>query len=235
MKINSVQVGKPQVFGDKNATQPMEKEWTSGIRKEPVTSPVSVHKTNIEGDAQADLRVHGGPDKAICAYPLEHFVHWKDDLKLDLPSGGFGENFTTQGMLESDVCIGDIYRVGSSLLQVSQPRQPCWKLSRRWKVKDLPARVQKTGKTGWYFRVLEEGTVKSGDSFLLEQRQEGAWTIADANEVMHHQKKDWQAAAKLAAQIGLSENWQSTLLRRASKETIEDSSPRLLGPPPEDD
>ena len=216
MKLVGIQVGRPRLFEGGRTGDRSARDWTSGIAKEPVSGAVRVGTTNLEGDAQADLDAHGGPDKAICVYPAEHFRHWKASVDLILAPGGFGENFTTRGMLESDACIGDVYRVGSCLVQVSQPRQPCWKLARRWSMPDLAAKVQQTGKTGWYFRVIEEGMATAGDAIVLEQRHDGAWTVAAANDVMHYRKHDRDAAAELAAHVGLSESWRATLSRRAA-------------------
>lgn len=219
MKVTSIQVGKPRTFGSD--------EWCSGIEKTTVSGPVRVGKVNLDGDGQADLRVHGGPEKAICVYPEEHYTYWKEVHALELSPGGFGENFTTRGLLEADVCIGDIFRVGTALVQVSQPRQPCWKLAKRWQVKQLPLYVQETGRTGWYFRVLEEGTAQSGDVLELVRNHTRQWSITAANRVMHQDKTDWDAAQDLAECEGLSESWRASLLKRVEKKTIEDSSGRL--------
>ena len=137
--------------------------WTSGFHKTAVNGAVWLGYGGLRGDQQADTRHHGGVDKAVCVYAAEHFAHWQRLEGLhDLGPGGFGENFTTLGLLEAEVCIGDVYRVGEARVQVSQPRQPCWKLARRWRVKDLTAQVEQTGRTGFYFRVLRHGWVDSG-------------------------------------------------------------------------
>ncbi|MBK1831389.1 MOSC domain-containing protein [Verrucomicrobiaceae bacterium R5-34] len=221
MNITSIQVGLPRPFGTK--------AWNSAIFKETVSGPVHVGKINLAGDAQADLTHHGGPDKAICVYPQEHYRSWKKTFDLDFSSGDFGENFTTQGMMESEVCIGDIFRIGSASVQISQPRQPCWKLAKRWDVKQLPLHIQKFGWTGWYFRVIEEGRVCANDDFDLIERPNTEWSVAKANELMHHDKTNWAAAAELADCPSLSANWRVTLRHRAKKRRVEDSSKRLQG------
>jgi MOSC domain-containing protein YiiM len=208
MKLLNIQVGKPIVVGD-TADRP----WTTGFYKAAVVGPVSVGHTNLAGDGQADLTNHGGPDKAICVYPQDHGDYWQAELGLPLPPGAFGENFTTQGMVEADVCIGDIFTCGTTTLQVSQPRQPCWKLARRWQIKDLAARVEKTGRTGWYFRVLSEGTVQAPADLVLIQRPYPQWTITAANTAMRLRAKDAQAARALASCPALSAGWQATLVR----------------------
>ncbi|HEX8309744.1 MAG TPA: MOSC domain-containing protein [Chthoniobacteraceae bacterium] len=172
---------------------------------------------------------HGGLDKAACAYPEDHREFWEMELGFPMPHGAFGENFTTRGAIETGVCVGDIYRCGTAVLQVSQPRQPCWKLARRWRVKDLAARVERTGQTGWYFRVLIEGVVKAPADMALLERPHPEWTIAAANEVMHHRRADWEAARALGSCPSLSRSWQMSLSNRAAAQVAASTAPRLLG------
>ena len=153
MLLESVQIGQPKQYGDPTATAINERAWETGFFKEPITTAVAVQATGLDGDGQADLTVHGGPDKAICVYPSEHFPHWHTSLGLAMQAGAFGENFTVADC-ESSVCIGDTYQAGDVIVQVSQPRQPCWKLARRWQQKNLTALVQQQGKTGWYFHAF---------------------------------------------------------------------------------
>lgn len=200
-----------------------DKPWRTGFCKLPHAGPLQLGPAGIEGDEQADLINHGGPDKAVCVYPEEHYAHWRTALMLpDLPHGAFGENFTTQGLGESDVCIGDVFAFASgAMVQISQPRQPCWKLARRWRVKDLAAQVERTGRTGWYFRVLVPGLVSIGETLTHRERPHPEWPVSLANEIMHHRKGDRIAAATLAACPTLSESWRRTLSSRAAS-----------GPPP---
>lgn len=214
MKLLSIQVGTPQTHGHADATEPMDKPWVSGFFKSVVAGPVQVTRTQISGDGQADLVNHGGPDKAINVYPSEHLHYWQAELGLPLPPGAFGENFTVAGSLESDVCVGDVFRVGEVIVQVSQPRQPCWKLARRWRIKDLAARVERTGFTGWYLRVLQEGVVEAPAEFTLLERPHPEWSVALANEIMHHRKDDREAAHALAQCPALSASWITSLSRR---------------------
>lgn len=145
--------------------------WRSTIFKQPVAGPVRLTTLNLEGDRQADLVAHGGPDKALMAYAASHHQDWRRDLsQLDLGPGGFGENLTVEGLDEEAVYIGDVYRVGSAVVQVSQPRQPRWTLARRWGVKDLALRVRQRSWTGWYLRVLEEGVLQTGAAVELLER-----------------------------------------------------------------
>jgi MOSC domain-containing protein YiiM len=229
MKLISIQVGKPRVLGMTGAADLDDREWSTGFYKEPIAGSVLVSRTNLAGDGQADLKNHGGPDKAICVYPQDHWPAWVAELGIKQTPGGFGENFTIAGAVEKDVCIGDVFRCQGVLVQVSQPRQPCWKLARRWRIKDLAVRVERTGRTGWYFRVLEEGPVEAGADFALLERPHPQWTVASANEVMHHRKTDWEAASRLAQCPALSESWRSSLGRRATTQQIASTAPRLEG------
>lgn len=201
--------------------------WTTGFFKNSVEGALGLRtpspdgtRAGLEGDAQADLIFHGGPDKAVCVYASEHYPFWRRELRFEsLPFGAFGENFTLQGLLETEVCIGDAFGVGGGpdapVLQISQPRQPCWKLARRWNVKDLALRVQQNGRTGWYFRVLSEGIVAPSAILTLQARPHPEWPLSLANEIMHLRKTDWDAAAQLAACPLLSQSWKNTLGQRA--------------------
>ncbi|MCA1963220.1 MAG: MOSC domain-containing protein [Prosthecobacter sp.] len=230
LTIIGVQTGLPRTLGTPGAAEPMDREWTTGFFKEAVVGARQVRPLGIEGDGQADLVNHGGPDKAINVYPSEHYAVWVEELSRTLRAGAFGENFTTTGMTEREVCVGDVFQWGELCLQVSQPRQPCWKLARRWRIKDLAARVERTGRTGWYFRVLRGGPVQVGMVLELVERIAPEWSIAAANEIMHHRKEDVEAARALAGCPGLSASWQRSLTRRAFGE-VGDTSARLDGPP----
>lgn len=227
--ISSLQIGLPQTAGVAGAAEPFDRPWTTGIFKQPVEGDRWVSRLGIEGDGQADLKNHGGVDKAICCYPAEHYPLWATALDLPLPQGAFGENFTTTGLTEGDVCVGDIFQWGSVRVQVTQPRQPCWKLARRWRNKDLAAQVERTGRTGWYLRVLQEGAVRAGVALELTERPSPEWTITAANEVMHHRKEEADVALALAACPGLSGSWKASLTRRAAGREA-DTSARLVGP-----
>ncbi|NEZ60832.1 MOSC domain-containing protein [Adonisia turfae] len=228
--LTSIQVGLVKKLGVKNASDPMDRPWSTGFFKEPVEASIWLGKTNLEGDRQADLRHHGGPEKAVLAYAAEHYPDWRQQLMNPaLPYGAFGENFTVVGQTESSVCIGDTYGVGDAIVQVSQPRQPCWKLSRRWRIKDLALQVQRTGKTGWYFRVLQEGYVTPKQPLVLINRPYPQWTVMRANETMHHRTTSRDQVAELAELPLLAANWQRTLTNRASRGIRVDTKPRLIG------
>lgn len=213
-QILSIQIGRTQRLGSEDAADGFQRAWTSAIYKEPVHGPVWVGQTQISGDEQADLRVHGGPDKAVNLYPVEHLRAWAVELGLDeMPGGSFGENLTTAGLLEADVCIGDIFRAGEVLLQVSQPRGPCWKLARRWGVPDLAVRADQTGRTGWYFRVLEEGHLQAGDRLELADRPNPVWSIQRAYSVLRAPALSREDALALAALPELAAASRAGLLR----------------------
>lgn len=216
-QLLSIQVGLPETRGNIDVTGSMDELWTTGLFKETVDSPVRLGTTNLAGDGQADLKHHGGPDKAINVYSFEHYPYWQSTLNLpELPHGAFGENFTTLGLLEADVCIGDVFHIGETIVQLSQPRQPCWKLERRWRVKDFAERIRQTGRTGWYFRVLREGTIESGACIHLLERPYPEWSVARANDVMYNHQTDLKVIRELIACPVLSVSWQESLSKRAA-------------------
>src|ERR1700746_2504362 len=136
--LYSIQLGTPKNYGLENAIDPHDLPWTTGFFKTPVEGPVFAGSTNLSGDGQADLKNHGGIDKAVLAYSADHYPKWRDELWIpDMPCGAFGENLTIAGWGEESVCIGDIFRIGPVIFEVSQPRQPCWKLARRWRRHEL--------------------------------------------------------------------------------------------------
>ncbi|MEO6423020.1 MAG: MOSC domain-containing protein [Candidatus Nitrotoga sp.] len=227
IKLLSIQVGMPKTLGTPNASDSMDQEWKTGFFKERVSGPVWVGTTNLAGDGQADLSKHGGLDKAINVYPFEHYAFWLNDLAFkELPNGAFGENLTVSGIQETEACIGDVYELGDALVQLSQPRQPCWKLSRRWRIQDLVARVVHAGKTGWYFRVLREGYIQAGAEMVLIERPYPQWTVETANNIMRNRKESYVAAQALADCPALSGSWKLTLSRTTSTEVAADTSAR---------
>ncbi|MCW1925942.1 MOSC domain-containing protein [Luteolibacter arcticus] len=192
-----------------------DKDWVTGFYKQAREGPQWLGYQGFRGDEVADTRVHGGVEKAVCVYPSEHYAYWNEVPDLaGLPTGAFGENLTTRGLLEEEVCIGDIFAVGEALVQVSQPRQPCWKLARRWQVKDLAAQVERNGRTGFYFRVLRHGAVAAGDGIELRERPHAEWTLARCNRVMHQREGGAEADRALAECPALSGSWKDGLWSR---------------------
>jgi MOSC domain-containing protein YiiM len=214
-RVLSIQVGLPQTYGSDDAPNDDDKRWTTAIFKQPVAGPCRVEPLGIVGDGQADLRFHGGVDKAVLAYSADHFPHWQEEFPDVAWSGGaFGENLTIAGLTESTVCIGDVWQVGSVRLEVTQPRRPCWKLSRRWRIADLTKRVLQNGRSGWYLRVLEPGELNAGDELTLLSQPHPEWTITRAQQVMYFEKHDLAAAAQLAALSALAASWREEFQKR---------------------
>lgn len=205
----------------------------SGIAKIPAPAPLTLTPTGFEGDQQADLRVHGGPEKALHHYPRDHYATWSDEigpLPLLNAAGAFGENISLTGMTEADVAVGDIFRIGTALVQVSQGRQPCWKLNLRFGVPDMARRVQRTGRTGWYYRVLQSGTVAPGDRLELVDRLAPDWSIARLWRVMYVDRMNAQDLAAMADLAVLADGWRRHAARRLERGRVEDWTARLEGP-----
>jgi MOSC domain-containing protein YiiM len=178
----SVQVGVPRIVHLDG------QDISTGIFKSPVQKRVRLHGLNLEGDQQADLTVHGGRDKTVYAYPSEHYPFWKKELPgVDLPFGSFGENFTTDGILEADVCLGDRFAIGTAEVVVTQPRNPCFKLNLKFDRDDMVKRFLASRRSGFYFRVLREGEVGAGDEIRVVQRDENRVSIADALKIYLHE------------------------------------------------
>jgi MOSC domain-containing protein YiiM len=219
MQVLSIQVGLPQTYTRQSEIGAANNGWTTAFAKRPVSGPVWVGKNNLEGDGQGSPQTHGGVEKACCVYPWEHYSYWQ--ARLDLPNatyGAFAENFTTQGLLETEVCIGDTFAFGGAVIQVSQPRPPCWRLSRWWGIKDFVARMEQTGRTGWYLRVLQEGIVKAGGQVKLVERNFPEWTVTIAHELMCATEPDVKRIKALMACPPLSESWRDALSKKVSKQ-----------------
>ena len=204
----------------------------SGIDKRRVTRPLTLGTQGFEGDEQADRRVHGGIEKAVHHYPREHYQTWRAELG-DRPAltapGGFGENISTAGLTEAEGAVGDTFRLGGALIQVSQGRQPCWKLNHRFGVPDMARRVQKTGRTGWYYRVLEPGTVAPGDRLELIDRLAPDWTLRRLWHAFYVDRMNLHELEGIAALDVLAEGWRKYAVRRLESRRVEDWSARLDG------
>lgn len=206
----------------------------SAIGKSPVTGAVQVGTLGLVDDEQGDPRIHGGPDKAVHHYASEHYAAWRavlGALPVLATPGAFGENLATQGMTEASLCLGDRVRVGSVLFEVSQSRQPCWKLNDRFGVPDMARRVQRTGRTGWYYRVLEPGTLQAGDKLVLLERPWPQWTLARVIDVLYHQPFDASVLRALGA-LPLTPSWRRMVDGRLARGLVEDWSVRTDGVPP---
>lgn len=209
MKIISVNVGRPKLV------MRNDEPVSTGIFKEPVAGRVMLRTLNLDGDRQADLTVHGGPEKAVYAYPHEHYPFWKRELPdMDLPLGVFGENFTTEGMLESEIHIGDRFRIGSAELMVTQPRMPCYKLGIRFNRTDILKRFLASERTGFYFSVLSEGEVGAGDDVeLIEQNTSGV-TVLDVTRLYSSDKHNLELLQRAIATEALPNSWRNYFQKR---------------------
>lgn len=222
IEILSLNVGMPR------EVQFKQKDVSTGIFKTATDKALYLSYLNFEGDGQGDLVHHGGKEKAVCVYPYEHYPFWENELKRPLEYGALGENLTIRGLLETDVCIGDVFELGKAIVQVSQPRQPCYKLTIRHGVPDMLLKVQQTGYTGFYFRVLAEGVVSKDDGLSLLHRHPKEITVSFANRMMHREKDNIEGIKQILEVEELSLNWRNTFLKRlAGTET--DSRERLTG------
>ena len=210
--IASIQVGQPREMTDPGWPDLRTGPWVSAIIKEPVSGPVWLATTNLAGDKQGNPAVHGGPDKAALAYGAGHYPLWLAELGRELPHGAFGENLTIAGLDEESVCIGDTFEAGEAIVQVSQPRAPCWKLARRWGIKQLTALVADNGRTGWYLRVVREGHLEAGRPYRLIERPHPEWTVMRATRVMQNRRREMSSANELARLPELADSWQIQLL-----------------------
>ncbi len=204
----------------------------SGIDKQPRTGSVYLGELGFDGDEQGDRRVHGGPDKAVHHYAFEHYARWRAELG-PLPvlrrPGAFGENISTLGLDETRVCLGDRFNLGGAVLEVSQGRQPCWKLNERFGVEDMAPRVQTTGRTGWYYRVLSAGSVTVGDRIELTARPHPTWPLSRLSALLFGRELAPEMLEP-ALQLPLVASWRKVIERRLQQREIEDWSRRLDGP-----
>ncbi len=212
MTLISINVGLPREITHRGQA------ITTGIFKAPVAGPMWLGRLNLAGDGQADLRVHGGADKAVYAYPFEHYAFWAGELgRKDFSHGQFGENFTTRGLLEDEVSIGDVFRIGAARVQVTQPRSPCFKLGIRMGDENFPGRFATANRTGFYLRVLEEGVVKAGDAIERIERAAGSMNVREVFHLRHvgGTRAEYERASRLP---GLSPSWRAAFEKRLVEE-----------------
>jgi len=218
MRLVSVNVGLPREVAWKG------RSVSTGIFKEPVQGRVMLRRLNLDGDRQADLSVHGGADKAVYAYPAEHYNYWRDELTgMEMPFGPFGmfgENFTTEGLVEEAVNIGDRFRIGTAELVVTQPRLPCYKLGLKFGRDDMVKRFLASGRTGFYFSVPREGEVEAGDAVTLMERDPNHVAVPDITRL--YVSKRYSAAEvetlhRATRVDALPESWRGYFLERLEK------------------
>ena len=211
MRLLSLNVGMPRQVEVPNGVV------LTSIFKEPVKDRRAVRRHNIEGDRQSDLTVHGGPNKAIYCYPNEHYAWWKEQLPgMELPYGMFGENLTTEGLLETEVRIGDRFRAGTALLQVTQPRMPCFKLGIRFGRADMVKRFWISGRSGIYFSIVEEGEIGAGDA--IEQVVDGPEDLS-VNDVVRLHRGDEESPELFARAMRapISGSWKEDIRERRAR------------------
>ncbi len=212
MRIQALNVSKPKAIVYKG------EEVSTGIYKISTAEPLMVRKLNIDGDKQADLTVHGGVDKAVYAFPAEHYSYYQETLKQDpYEPGQFGENLTTEGMLESRVHIGDRYRVGEVVFEVSQPRSPCYKFAIKMGTAESLSVCINSAKTGFYFRVLSEGIVQSGDRIEIDYSNDTAPTVEEVHRLYFLDKKNIDGLTKAAQCNSLAKVWRDEFENRIRK------------------
>ena len=212
MRLVSVNVGFPREVMWK------DKRVVTGIFKEPVKGRVMMRTLNLDGDRQADLTVHGGPNKAVYVYPAEHYDYWRGELHdKTLPWGMFGENLTTEGLLEDAVNIGDRFRIGSAEVMVTEPRMPCYKLGMKFGRDHMVKHFLASGRTGFYFAVLREGEVGAGDSIELVGRNENNFKVSNVTRLYVREKDNLELLRRAVQVEALSESWRGYFRQQIKK------------------
>lgn len=224
LTANAIFVGKPAFHWEGRPASAIKKEEASGRRW--------LSKTGLDGDEQADLSVHGGPEKALHHHAADHYAFWRDqipDRAEKFKPGGFGENLSTIGLTEEIVCIGDVIQIGEAIVQISQGRQPCWKLSKHIGRDDMAARFQKSGRTGWYYRVLQEGFIQPGEPIALIERPQPRWQLAAIIAARFDPRLDPALAREISLIAELSDSWRRAFVRKSNADYVEDTNARLHG------
>lgn len=205
-KIINLAVGKPKEYNWN------DKKELSGIGKSTVQA-FEVERTGIVGDDVANHKFHGGPDRVVCLYPFEHYAYWEEEFQKKLILPAFGENLTATGMTEEQVCIGDIYKIGDTILQITQGRVPCVTISNYNEEKQFLKKVIETNLTGYFFRVLEEGTIMFDSEVTLLEKHSKEISVSFATQILFHQKQDKVSIEKILTVDALSEEWKNRFLK----------------------
>lgn len=215
MKIISINVGRPRLV------MRNDEPVSTGIFKEPIAGRVMLRTLNLDGDRQADLTLHGGPYKAVYVYPSEHYEFWKRELPdMELPWGVFGENFTTVGMFETEINIGDRFRIGSAEVMVTQPRMPCYKLGIRFGRTDIIKRFLASERTGFYLSVLKEGEVGVDDEFELLEKNASGVKVVDVTRLYSTDKQNVDLLQRAIATEALPSSWREYFQKRVKSLTV---------------
>jgi MOSC domain-containing protein YiiM len=212
MKLISISVARPRLVMWRGGPV------STGIFKEPVEGRLMLRTLNLDGDRQADLSVHGGPTKAVYGYASEHYEFWRAELpEMQLPFGVFGENFTTEGLTEADLNIGDRFKIGEAELMITEPRMPCYKLGIKFGRTDILKRFLASGRTGFYFAVVREGEVGAGDTIELLGRDPHNITIADITRLYATDKHDLETLRRALDVPALPQSWKDYFRQRLEK------------------
>ncbi|TBU92916.1 MOSC domain-containing protein [Phytopseudomonas dryadis] len=223
LSIQGVFIGKAEDIGG---------GLRSAIDKQRVNHRLWLWPQGLGSDEQGDLRFHGGPERALHHYPAEHYAYWNERYpQVAWQAPGFGENLSSLGLDERQVCIGDVFRWGDTLLQVSQPRSPCYRLSRRWGMEHFPREVQDSGRCGWFYRVLKPGFASVENAFELVERRYPSLSVAQALVYFFHEPLERSGLQQLQQCPALSARWRDQAARRLASGRVEDWSARLLGQP----
>ncbi|MFQ5481919.1 MAG: MOSC domain-containing protein [Nitrospinaceae bacterium] len=219
-RIFSINIGTPDWIRKEGA-----RPFRSSLLRKPVPGKIFLDYLGFEGDQVADPVHHGGPHKAVLAYSMDHFPFWNEEMGTDLKPGCFGENLTLEGITEAAVCIGDIFEVGEARIQCSQPRQPCHKLNKVFDRQEMACRVQKTGFTGFYCRVLQQGWVKPGDALRRIEAGASALSVERANQLLRGEDATLQEIQDALALQVLAEDWKKGLKKRLNRAMTKISPP----------
>lgn len=221
--INEMFAGRAEPFGARGEP--------SAIAKSSVPAPWRILRHGLAGDEQGDAVHHGGPDKALHHYPREHYDTWRAEVASLTPHltqlSAFGENISTVGLSEATVCIGDVFTAGSTVLQVSQARQPCWKLNVRFADATMAQQVQSSGRTGWYYRVVEPGTIRPGDRLTCVERPQPTWPLERILDLFYRRPLEIACLRELSEVPQLTAGWRRLIENRLARRTVENWSGRL--------
>jgi MOSC domain-containing protein YiiM len=213
LKIISINIASPELV----SLDGRPKKHKSGIFKTPVSAPIFLGYLGFDGDGVGDLKIHGGKDKAVCGYCVDHFPYWNDKLHRKISMGSFGENLSLIGMPETVINIGDIFEVGLAQIQVSQPRQPCHKLNKVFNDQSMACSVKKTGFSGYYFRVLKSGMVEAGSPLKRVHKDPNEFSVEKANALLRKGGSNTQDMEKLISIPALSSDWREIVHKRLSR------------------
>jgi MOSC domain-containing protein YiiM len=212
-----------------------QSEIFSAIAKSPRQGAVRIGPLGVEGDQQGQPGIHGGPEKAVLHYGADHYATWATELPqcaARFQPGGFGENLACEGMDETSMCIGDVVSIGGAVLQVAQPRQPCFKLNHRFDHADMARRTQQSGRTGWYYRVLQPGLVQAGDAVVVTERPHPRWTVRQVQRHLYVDRLNGEALSALATLAPLAQVMRQVFARRLASAQVESFERRLTGQEP---